>query len=117
MKFTGFGLLIRVGDLALCRTFYRDLLHLGEPVMDSGFAVEFRLAGGMTLRLEENNLPALEHASAAVSWTLDCDDPEKLFDELANAGYDVTPVAEPHDSGAFFRGLDPEGNPFYVARA
>ena len=116
MKFTGFGVLIRVGDLAQCRAFYRDLLHLGEPVMDSAFATEFRLENGMTLRLEKNTLPALEHASAAVSWTLDCDDPEKLFDELANAGYDVAPVAEPHDSGAFFRGLDPEGNPFYVAR-
>ena len=117
MKFTGFGLLIRVADLAQCRAFYRDMLHLGEPVTDSDFAVEFRLPVGMTLRLEKSTLPALEHASAAVSWTLDCDDPQKLFDDLANAGYGVTPVAESRDSGAFFRGEDPEGNPFYVARS
>ena len=116
MKFTGFGLLIRVADLAQSRAFYRDMLHLGEPVTDSGFAAEFQLPGGASLRLEKNALPALEHASAAVSWTLFCDDPEKLFDDLANAGYHVTPVAEAHDSGAYFRGEDPEGNPFYVAR-
>ena len=116
MKKTAFGIVLKVKNLPACRAFYRDLLHLGEPVMDSAFAVEFRIADGMTLRLEQNTLPALEHASAAVSWTLDCDDPEKLFDDLANAGYDVTPVAEPHDSGAYVRGTDPEGNPFYVAR-
>lgn len=116
MKFTRFGLLLCVKDLPLCRSFYRDMLHLGEPVTDSAFTVEFALSDNMILRLEQNESPALEHASSAVSWILACDDPAKLFDELADAGYDVEMREESRDSGYYFRGMDPEGNAFYVAR-
>ncbi len=116
MKIKRFGILIRVRDLVVCRAFYRDLLHLGEPVMDSTFAVEFALSGDVMLRLESNVSPALEHASSAVSWCLETDDPEKLFDELANTGYRVDAVQGQSESGFYFRGEDPEGNPFFITR-
>ena len=114
MNFTRFGLLVRVNDLPLCRSFYRDMLHLGDPVTDSAFTVEFALSEQMILRLEQNHSPSLEHASSAAAWILECEDPQKLFDELANAGYNVTMREESRDSGYYFRGEDPEGNCFYV---
>ncbi len=117
MNFTRFGFLIRVNDLPLCRSFYRDMLHLGDPVMDSAFAVEFELSDQMILRMEQNRSPALEHASSAVSWILECANPQKLFDELADAGYNVQMREGSRDSGYYFRGEDPEGNCFYVAKA
>ena len=70
-----------------------------------------------TLRLEQNHSPSLEHASSAAAWILECEDPQKLFDELANAGYNVAMREESRDSGYYFRGEDPEGNCFYVTRA
>ena len=116
MKFSRFGLLIRVNDLPVCRSFYRDMLHLGDPVLDSAFTVEFALPGQMILRLEQNHSPSLEHASSAASWILECEEPQKLFDELAYAGYNVEMREEARDSGYYFRGEDPEGNFFYVTR-
>lgn len=117
MNFTRFGLLVRVNDLPQCRSFYRDMLHLGDPVTDSAFTVEFALSEQMILRLEQNHSPSLEHASSAAAWILECEDPQKLFDELANAGYNVAMREESRDSGYYFRGEDPEGNCFYVIRA
>ena len=117
MNCTRFGLLVRVNDLPQCRSFYRDMLHLGDPVTDSAFTVEFALSEQMILRLEQNHSPSLEHASSAAAWILECEDPQKLFDELANAGYNVAMREESRDSGYYFRGEDPEGNCFYVTRA
>ena len=116
MNFTRFGFLLCVKDLVQCRTFYRDMRHLGDPVLDSAFTVEFELSDKMILRLEQTNSPALEHACCAGSMILECDDPQKLFDELANAGYEVEMREESRDSGYYFRGMDPEGNHFYVTR-
>ena len=78
MNFTRFGLLVRVNDLPQCRSFYRDMLHLGDPVTDSAFTVEFALSEQMILRLEQNHSPSLEHASSAAAWILECEDPQKL---------------------------------------
>jgi len=41
MNATRFGLILKVNDLDACRIFYRDLLQLGEPVLDSTFAVVY----------------------------------------------------------------------------
>ncbi len=112
-----FGLLLRVADLQLCRTFYRDLLRLGEPAADSSFATEFEVSENFVLRLELNTSPALEHASSAASWIFECSDPQSLLNSLADAGYPVEPVPETRGGGTCFRASDPEGNVFLVAAA
>ena len=38
-----FGVVVRVRNLELCRAFYRDVLDLWTPLLDSNFWVEFRL--------------------------------------------------------------------------
>ena len=49
-----FGVVIQVSNLELCRAFYRDVLGLGAPVMDSSFWVEFRLDSQSSLFLEKS---------------------------------------------------------------
>ena len=46
MKNSLFGVIIKVNDLDLCRKFYRDVLNLGDPVLDSSFWVEFQTDDG-----------------------------------------------------------------------
>ncbi len=114
MESPRFGIIIRVHDLQACRCFYRDVLGLGDPVMDSGFAVEFRPSEWFSLRLEESAAPYLEHASAATSWVLESDDPAELRQRLEDYGCPMSAEPEERNSGDFFRGSDPEGNAFYV---
>ena len=51
-----FGVVIQVSNLDLCRAFYRDVLGLGAPVMDSSFWVEFRLDSQSSLFLEKSEV-------------------------------------------------------------
>ena len=44
---------LSVTDIAAQRKFYRDVVGLGEPVMNSNVWVEFRLDGGSSFCLEQ----------------------------------------------------------------
>ena len=44
---------LSVADIAAERAFYRDVVGLGEPVMNSNVWVEFRLDGGSSFCLEQ----------------------------------------------------------------
>jgi len=111
------GLILRVNDLDMCRLFYRDLLELGEPVLDSTFAVVFRLTEHFTLTLEKSTAEYLEHASAASSFALAVPDLEVFAEKLDSGGCTLDP--EPVRIGIieYRRGVDPEGNPFFVFQA
>ncbi len=45
--------LLSVADIAAQRAFYRDVVGLGEPVMNSNVWVEFKLDGGSSFCLEQ----------------------------------------------------------------
>lgn len=47
------NLVLQVADIAAERTFYRDVVGLGEPVMNSNVWVEFKLDGGASFCLEQ----------------------------------------------------------------
>ena len=47
------NLVLQVADIAAERTFYRDIVGLGEPVMNSNVWVEFKLDGGASFCLEQ----------------------------------------------------------------
>ncbi len=96
-----FGVVIQVSNLDLCRAFYRDVLGLGAPVMDSSFWVEFRLDSQSSLFLEKSEVLDTSRNS--------------LMDILASYGY--VPKKIPTDQVGFtvYRLHDPEGNPFFIA--
>jgi len=48
-----FNLVLQVADIAAERTFYRDVVGLGEPVMNSNVWVEFKLGNGASFCLEQ----------------------------------------------------------------
>ena len=111
-----FGIMIRVNDLDGCRIFYRDLLELGEPVLDSSFLVVFQLSEDLTLTLEKSAAPYLEHASSACLWGFETEDLDGLRRRLEDAGYELALDADCRDPSCDLRGRDPEGNLFRVRR-
>ena len=84
-----FGIVIQVTNLDLCRAFYRDVLGLGSPVMDSTFWVEFRLETGGSLFLEKSEVLSATEKGGRISWILRIDNPEELKSVLASYGYAV----------------------------
>lgn len=99
---------VKVCDLDVCRMFYRDLLGLGEPSADSSFTTEFTVNDFLTLILVKCEAPYLEHASAATSWLLECDDARAVWDRIAEADYHAAKTVMPQ--GNFYSVEDPEGN-------
>lgn len=114
MENHGFGIIIRVNDLNLCRMFYRDILKLGEPFFDSSFLVQFKLSSDFSLTLESSSAAFLEHASSATAWFLSHSDPDQLNSDLVNAGYPALENAIRFGNEVIRRGRDPENNIFYV---
>ena len=103
-------IVIRVNDLDGCRIFYREVLQLGDPVLDSGFIASFRLSDLAMLTLEKTDAQFLEHAGAATLWRFGVSDLDALRERMQYGGYELK--ADP--SGDFWRGTDPEGNVFLV---
>lgn len=113
-----FRILLRVNNLDLCRGFYRDILNLGEPQLDSTFAVAFSLNGGAELVLEKTQAGYFDHGCSVISLVLEVDDNE--FEAIRkrledNCGVTLSEVTIFGDSTAL-RGNDPEGNFFYLHR-
>ncbi len=113
-----YGAVIRVADLEKCRQFYRDVVGLGPPVVDSSFWVEFECP-------ETHLIVALEQGPATVKTTEAprrgnvgvCLETRNLaaFDQrLAGHGVHAQRKARlPSGRMALFY-LDPEGNPLIV---
>ncbi len=112
----GFGIYIKVRNLDACRTFYRDLLELGTPIIDSNFWVEFAIGDGLRLVLEKSAATYLEHAASATSFILYTDGIERLIERLAEHGYNPQPVEMARPGATFYRCLDPEDNLIHLAR-
>ncbi len=116
MKKTAFfGIFIRVKNLDQSRAFYRDLLELGEPVIDSSFWVEFQLHAGLRLVLEKSAARYLEHAASATSFICYVQNVERITAKLIDNGYDPQPAELARPGGTFWRCLDPENNLFYLS--
>ena len=116
MKKSGFGIVIRVRNLTSCKAFYRDILELGDPVLDSSYRVQF-VQGDFSLLLEkvpwETPLPPV---SARTEWFFSGGSSGIIGKKMIDYGYPVPSVPVNADKGGdvFSRFEDPEGNPFYV---
>lgn len=110
-----FGVIIKVENLELCRSFYRDILELGNPVVDSNFWIEFRIGENSTVALEkkeeDEKIPVTK---GRISWLLFSEDADRMLQKLKK--YGIEPEYETEDKLGFrvFRLADPEGNPFYL---
>ena len=43
MKKTCYGVILKVKNLPLCKGFYKNILSLGDPAIDSSFMCEFHI--------------------------------------------------------------------------
>jgi extradiol dioxygenase family protein len=110
-----FGVIIKVRNLDICRSFYRDVLNLGEPTLDSNSWVEFKMPGNFILALEK--VMKVDYARGSiqnVSWGYRIEDIEVIRTRLKEYGYH-TNVDSSHRVGLdFFTCRDPEGNLFFL---
>lgn len=110
----GSGVLIRVFDLNAQRIFYRDMLKLGNPAVDSNFWTEFTAPDGTRIILEKSEATYLEHANSATTLVLCTPYLDEIRKELAIHNYPITENLKAHPGEVFYRGQDPEGNVFYL---
>ena len=108
---------LSVADLAAERAFYRDVVGLGEPVMNSNVWVEFKLDGGTSFCLEQaapNKPPLPPHGRTEFLFIVDSlDEFEKRYRShgIANAPEGV-PCGQVGIHAVQYP--DPEGNLFRV---
>jgi len=110
------GIVIKVSNLEISRAFYRDVLKLGSPVMDSNFWVEFKLPCGSSLYLEKlDEKAAAATAKSRISWVYKTGDAASVVERLNEYGYDSTTTREVRVGFKFIKFYDPEGNSFYIS--
>lgn len=111
-----FGVVIKVKNLELCKAFYRDILDLGQPLMDSNFWVEFKLTpmGSLFLEKAEWDEP-VPQANGRIAWLYKTDKLSEIKEKLMSYGYNSCNVCTDKVGFEVCRFADPEGNPFYIA--
>ena len=105
---------IKVNDLTLCDSFYRDVLQVGVCMMSSSFGSYYRLSPDTGLHLLKTNARFLEHGSAAVCWSFSTPDMAALEQRLNRAGFPLFKEKVHLGVDEYRRGIDPEGNQFFV---
>ena len=110
-----FGIILKVNNLDMCREFYRRLLGLGDPVIDSSFAAEFAIGPDAFLLLEKAPADYLEHENSAQCWFFSPADPDRIARELQEDHYPLKLVKDEYSPYDVWRGQDPEGNTFCFA--
>jgi catechol 2,3-dioxygenase-like lactoylglutathione lyase family enzyme len=110
------GIVIKVKNLTSCKAFYRDILELGNPVLDSNFRVEFQCGSSFFLILEKTPWDEpLQPASDRIIWLYQAADAKTVWSKMISYGFPVPELSEMVANGErLCRFADPEGNPFYV---
>ena len=109
MEYNRFGVIVKVNNIDICRSFYRDVLKLGEPILDSTFRVVFK-RGNALLILDCCKAKYLEHSSSSVNLLLGCDDVDAVRNSLSENGYNPVPYETPNPQMLFYSCSDPENN-------
>jgi predicted enzyme related to lactoylglutathione lyase len=113
-----FGVIIKVENLDISRSFYRDILDLGSPVIDSNFWVEFRLPGDFSLVLEKKaEDEKIPETLGRISWMYKVKDIGEILKRLKEYGYEAIVEEGQRIGYKTYIFCDPEGNPFYLCSA
>ncbi len=107
------GVLLQVREIAKVRSFYRDVLDIGDPVLDSTYYVEFSLPGGGLLILQQCDY-AVEDTCGDTAWLLFTDHPEPIVQRLEAKGIVPMQPTRGVPGRKCFTYSDPEGNLFTI---
>jgi catechol 2,3-dioxygenase-like lactoylglutathione lyase family enzyme len=115
MKENLFGVVIEVENIVAARAFYRDILQLGDPVMDSNFWVEFRLPDGFSLFLKKV-YSSKKHTRGknSVSWIYRVRNIGEIISRLELYGYGEIYEKSEEMGEPVYMFKDPEGNVFHL---
>ena len=110
------SIVIKVKNLELCKAFYRDILDMGQPVLDSNFWVEFRISPEVSLYLEKAEWDEpVPQTHGRVAWMYRTEKLSEIKEKLMSYGYDAFNVCTDKVGFEVCRFTDPEGNPFFIA--
>jgi catechol 2,3-dioxygenase-like lactoylglutathione lyase family enzyme len=112
------SLVLSVADIATERAFYRDVVGLGEPVMNSNVWVEFKLDGGTSFCLEQaapTKAPVPPHSRTEFLFFVDSlDEFEKRYRSFGFQSAQEEGVPCEQTGFHAVQYPDPEGNLFRV---
>jgi predicted enzyme related to lactoylglutathione lyase len=110
-----FGVIIKVENIDICRSFYRDVLDIGPPVLDSNFWVEFRVPGCGSLILEKaDEDETLAVVRGRISWIYRVEDVRVVLDRMEEYGFEAETKPDERLGYKVYLLRDPEGNQFYL---
>ena len=110
-----YGVIIKVKNLDVCRSFYRDILGLGAPIIDSSFWIEFKVQEDVALVLE----PVIEgetipEKDGRTSWLYKVEDLDGMIHRLEEHGYEPVRGEQERLGYRVYVFNDPEGNHIYL---
>jgi predicted enzyme related to lactoylglutathione lyase len=103
-----------VQEIGKMKAFYKDVLKLGEPVVDSNFWIEFRVCGNGVLILEQSGNVVKSKVKHGQSWLMPVADFNATVAHYKEMEvWQVRPPVEvPGYRTATY--ADPEGNTFTI---
>lgn len=115
MKDKLFGVVVEVENIVAARSFYRDILQLGDPVMDSNFWVEFRLPDGFSIFLKRvYSSKRQKKGRGGVSWIYRVGNIGEVISRLELYGYGEIYEKSEEMGESVYTFKDPEGNLFHL---
>ncbi len=104
------GVVIKVQNIDLLRNFYKNVLELGHPIIDSNIWTEFHISDGLSIILDASKYAS--DVEGNITWFYTVKSVDGALARLKQYGYSPQ-VMEAEELGIkvyFFQ--DPEGNPF-----
>ena len=114
MNDRSYGIIISVADLDRARVFYRDVLGLGAPVVDSNHWIEFQMENGLILGLRALSKVDKEKGHK-IMWVYYTTDFEEVKSRLINVNCEPLRMSAPPVGLKSEVYCDPEGNRFTLA--
>ncbi|MCH2207083.1 MAG: VOC family protein [Lentisphaerales bacterium] len=109
-----YGVIISVSDLDQARVFYRDILGLGSPVVDSNHWIEFQLGNGLILGVRSQT-KADKQKDSSIMWVYYTPEFEDVKNRLIDANFEPLRIPAPPVGLKSEIYADAEGNRFTLA--
>jgi len=110
-----YGIVINVDDLGRARHFYKEVIGLGAPVVDSNNWIEFQMPNGLILGLLHQAKASKEKAGSCL-WILFTSEYDEIKDRLKMAEIRPLKVPAPPMGVKAEVFADPEGNRFALVK-
>ncbi len=107
------GIIIKVKNIDVARDFYRDVLDLGNPIVDSNFWIEFKL-GNFVLALELFEKYESQDNVSNILFFYEVESINIFKKKLARNGHADFFIEEEKLGITILKCKDPEGNIFAV---